>query len=84
MNIALAACSRGTFKISYGPFGGTELRLLLAAANNAVWAWPSLPLGARSVPTFDVLGGAALAGLAVAVLRSVWQNTRVLYDLERV
>jgi len=32
VNIALAACSRGTFKISYGPFGGAELRLLLALA----------------------------------------------------
>ena len=84
VNIALAACSRGTFKISYGPFGGTELRLLLAAANTAVWAWPSLAIGERSLLTFDLLGGAALAGLAVAVLRSVWQNTRFLYDLERV
>ena len=84
VNIALAACSRGTFKISYGPFGGTELRLLLAAVNTAVWLWPWVDVAGRSVFTFDVLGGVALGGVVLAVLRSVAQNTRALYDLERV
>jgi archaetidylinositol phosphate synthase len=84
VNIALAACSRGTFKISYGPFGGTELRLLLAAANVAVWLWPQILVAGRSVRLFDVVVGAALAGVTAALLRSTWQNTRALYELERL
>jgi phosphatidylglycerophosphate synthase len=84
VNIALAACSRGTFKISYGPFGGTELRLLLALANTAVWLWPQVALAGRAVMLFDVLGCLALAGVVIALVRSTVQNTCALYALERL
>jgi archaetidylinositol phosphate synthase len=84
VNIALAACSRGTFKISYGPFGGTELRILLALANTAVWLWPQVVVGGRAVMAFDVMGGLALLGLAAALVRSTVQNTCALYALERL
>jgi archaetidylinositol phosphate synthase len=84
VNIALAACSRGTFKISYGPLGGTELRILLGLANAAVWAWPHATLAGATVLVFDLIAGAALAGVTAALLRSVWQNTCALYDLERL
>jgi phosphatidylglycerophosphate synthase len=84
VNIALAACSRGTFKISYGPFGGTELRILLAAANAAVWLWPQIVVAGRAVRLFDVLAGVALLGVTAALLRSTAQNTRALYELERL
>jgi archaetidylinositol phosphate synthase len=84
VNIALAACSRGTFKISYGPFGGTELRLLLALANAAVWLWPQMELAGRVILLFDVLGALALVGVVTALLRSTIQNTCALYALERL
>jgi phosphatidylglycerophosphate synthase len=84
VNIALAACSRGTFKISYGPFGGTELRLLLALANTAVWLYPQVALAGRALMLFDVLGGLALAGVVIALVRSTVQNTCALYALERL
>ena len=84
VNIALAACSRGTFKISYGPFGGTELRILLALANTAVWLWPRVVVGGRAVMAFDVMGGLALLGLVAALVRSTVQNTCALYALERL
>jgi archaetidylinositol phosphate synthase len=84
VNIALAACSRGTFKISYGPFGGTELRILLALANTAVWLWPQVVVGGRAVMAFDVMGGLALLGLVAALVRSTVQNTCALYSLERL
>jgi phosphatidylglycerophosphate synthase len=83
INIALAASSRGTFKISYGLFGGTELRIVVALVNGAAWAWPVLTIAGRTVFLFDLLGGAALAGLLVVVVRSTFQNTRALYELER-
>jgi archaetidylinositol phosphate synthase len=84
VNIALAACSRGTFKISYGPFGGTELRILLVLANTAVWLWPQVVVGGRAVMAFDVMGGLALLGLVAALVRSTVQNTCALYALERL
>ena len=84
VNIALAACSRGTFKISYGPFGGTELRILLALANTVVWLWPQVVVGGRAVMAFDVMGGLALLGLVAALVRSTVQNTCALYALERL
>jgi phosphatidylglycerophosphate synthase len=84
VNIALAACSRGTFKISYGPFGGTELRILLALANTAVWLWPQIVVGGRAVMAFDVMGGLALLGVVAALARSIVQNTCALYALERL
>ena len=84
VNIALAACSRGTFKISYGPLGGTELRILLALANAAVWMWPQVVLLGSRVHLFDIAGGLGLAGVTVALLRSTAQNTRALYELERL
>jgi archaetidylinositol phosphate synthase len=84
VNIALAACSRGTFKISYGPFGGTELRILLALANTAVWLWPQVVVGGRAVMAFDVMGGLALLGLVAALVRSTVQNTCALFALERL
>ncbi|HEU0093218.1 MAG TPA: hypothetical protein VFS78_13970 [Vicinamibacteria bacterium] len=84
VNIALAACSRGTFKISYGPFGGTELRILLALANTAVWLWPQVVVGGRAVMAFDVMGGLALLGLVAALVRSTVQNACALYALERL
>ena len=84
VNIALAACSRGTFKISYGPFGGTELRLLLALGNTAAWLWPQVELAGRVVLLFDVMGGIALFGVVAALLRSTVQNTCALYALERL
>ncbi|HUG54596.1 MAG TPA: CDP-alcohol phosphatidyltransferase family protein [Vicinamibacteria bacterium] len=84
VNIALAASSRGIFKISYGALGGTELRILLAAANAAAWAWPRVSLAGATVLSFDLVAGAGLAGVTAVLLRSVWQNTRALYDLERL
>src|SRR5258708_33482941 len=84
VNIALAACSRGTFKISYGPFGGTELRILLALANTAVWLWPQVVVGGPAGMAFAALAGLALLGLVAALVRSTAQNACALYALERL
>jgi archaetidylinositol phosphate synthase len=84
VNIALAASSRGTFKISYGLFGGTELRILLALVNGAVLLWPTFEMAGRAWRTFDLVGSLAVAGVVIALVRSTWQNTRALYELERL
>ena len=84
VNLYLATHTLGRFKMSYGRVGGTELRLILAAANVALMAWPSLWLFGRPVRLFDVVGVMATAGLAGTLLKSVAETTRELYRLERV
>ena len=84
VNLYLATHTLGRFKMSYGPVGGTELRLILVAANVALMAWPRVWLLGRPVRLFDIVGVAATAGLAVTLLKSVADTTRELYRLERV
>jgi hypothetical protein len=71
IHVYLAAYASGTFKISYGPIGGTELRLLLILANLAAGRWPTLaPLGI-DVRLFDVVGVALTLGLAGVLIVAV-------------
>src|SRR5437762_2820789 len=81
--MALAACTRGTFKLSYGPLGGTELRLLLAAANTLVWFVPRVEVAGRAVLVFDLLGAGALAAVAAVVLGATAGTARALGAQER-
>jgi phosphatidylglycerophosphate synthase len=84
INIYLATYTLGVFKISFGPVGGTELRLLLALGNLALLAHPRLAVLGRQVLLFDVVGIAAIAALAVVLIVTTARNTRTLYQLERV
>jgi phosphatidylglycerophosphate synthase len=74
----------GRFRMSVAGVGGTELRLLLAAMNLAVLAWPVLEVGGRAVRLLDAVGLAGGAALAIALVVSVASTTRELYRLERV
>jgi archaetidylinositol phosphate synthase len=82
INMYLATCSLGVFKLSYGLFGGTELRILLAVVNLLVLSYPRVALGGRTFLLFDVLAGSGTAILAVITLRSAAQVTKRLYDQE--
>jgi archaetidylinositol phosphate synthase len=84
INMYLATCSLGVFKISYGLLGGTELRILLVAINLLVLAHPQVTLMGRSWLLFDLLAGFGTVGLAFVALRSAAQVTKRLYDEERL
>jgi archaetidylinositol phosphate synthase len=84
INIYLATYTLGVFKISFGPVGGTELRLLLALGNLALLVQPRLTLLGRQVLLYDIVGALAIAALAVVLVVSTARNTRALYDLEPV
>lgn len=84
INMYLATCSLGVFKISYGLLGGTELRIILAAINLLVLAYPRVTLLGRSWLLFDLLAGCGAAGVAFVALRSAAQVTKRLYDEERL
>jgi phosphatidylglycerophosphate synthase len=82
INVYLATHTRGVFKISYGPFGGTELRILLALANVAVLLWPEVEIGEVRVRVLDVIAFGGITGLGTTLARSVIQNVRALGEEE--
>ena len=84
INIYLATYTLGVFKVSFGPFGGTELRLMLMLANLALLAHPRFTFLGTQVRMFDAIGIGAIAALAVALAVSTARNVRALYELERV
>ncbi len=84
INMYLATVSLGVFKLSYGLLGGTELRILLAAANLIVLSYPRVALFDRTFLLFDLIAGLGAAGLAVVTLRSAAQVTKRLFDQERL
>jgi phosphatidylglycerophosphate synthase len=78
----LATYTIGRFEISYGPFGGTELRILLAIANVLILRRPAWTIGGVEWRPFDVLGAGAAAVLAVLAVVSGVRGTRALVRLE--
>jgi hypothetical protein len=80
IEIYLATYTLARFKIAFGGFGGTELRVALAIVNIAVYLWPGpFPLGVR---LFDVVGVAATLGLAAIFTLSAVRNSIRLRDEE--
>jgi len=84
INSYLATHVLGRFKLSFGPVGGTELRILLAAVNTVVYAMPSFHAFGHDWLLFDVLVIGATVALSITLLRSVIQVTHTLYVEERV
>ncbi len=84
INMYLATYALGVFKMSYGIFGGTELRILLALGNLGLLAAPRVNAFGAVLRLYDVLGVFAIVVLAVVLLASVVANTRKLYELEQL
>jgi phosphatidylglycerophosphate synthase len=78
----LATYAIGRFKISWGPVGGTELRILLAAVNVLVLVRPRLAVGGASWLVLDVLGASAAAALVVLAVVAGIRGTRALVHAE--
>jgi archaetidylinositol phosphate synthase len=80
----LAAYAIGEFRLSFWRFGPTELRILLAAGNLALFWKPRVRLFSESYRLFDVGGAIGLAGMAVILVFFTVQNTVRLYREERI
>jgi phosphatidylglycerophosphate synthase len=78
----LATYAIGRFKISWGPLGGTELRILLALLNGLVFLRPTVAVGASSWLVFDVLGVGATTALGVMAAVAGVRGTRALVRAE--
>jgi len=82
VEVYLAAYTLGTFRLSFAKFGPTEIRILLALGNVALWFHPAARIFGSSYRVFDVGGIAAIAGMALMLVISTIWNTVKLYRAE--
>jgi archaetidylinositol phosphate synthase len=84
--VYLATYTLGKFQISFWKFSPTELRILLAAGNIALFINPraGMILWGGRYSMFDIGGAVAIVGMAVVLAASVIQHTRALYKAEPV
>lgn len=80
----LATHALGEFRISFWRFGPTELRILLAIGNVALFWKPMVHLFGNQYRLFDVGGAIGLAGMALMLVVFTLQNTIRLYREERI
>jgi archaetidylinositol phosphate synthase len=80
----LATHALGEFRLSFWRFGPTELRILLAVGNLALFWKPVVHLFGRQYRLFDVSGAIGLAGMTLMVLFFTLQNSIRLYREERI
>jgi archaetidylinositol phosphate synthase len=74
----------GEFRLSFWRFGPTELRILLAVGNLALFWKPMVHLFGHSFRLFDVGGTVGLAGMTLMVVVLTIQNTTRLYREESI
>lgn len=80
----LATHALGEFRLSFWRFGPTELRILLAVGNLALFWKPMIHFLGGYYRLFDVGGAIGLIGMAVMVVFFTLKNTIRLYREERI
>jgi hypothetical protein len=78
----LATYTLGEFHLSFWHFGPTELRILLAVGNLALFRWAWVMDGRYRL--FDIGGAIGLLGMAAMLIVVTWKNTVRLYREERI
>jgi len=85
IEVYLATYTVGTFHMSFGGFGPTELRILLAVGNLALYFYTGVPMvrvGEESYLLFDVGGAIGGAGMLLMTLAATAKHTLMLYRAE--
>jgi len=78
----LATYTLGEFRLSFWSFGPTELRVLLAIGNLALFRWPVVLKGHYRL--FDIGGAIGLVGMTAMLIFFTAHNTYRLYQEERI
>jgi archaetidylinositol phosphate synthase len=78
----LATYTFGAFRMSFGKFGPTEIRILLALGNFALWLRPNARVPELSWRVFDFGGLIAIAGMLLMFVIAAVVHTRTLYKQE--
>ena len=85
IEVYLATYTIGTFHMSFGGFGPTELRILLSIGNVALYFHSGVPLVhvlQRDYRLFDVGGAIAMAGILLMTIAAAARHTVHLYRAE--
>jgi archaetidylinositol phosphate synthase len=82
VQVYLATYTVGTFQLSFAKFGPTEIRILLALGNVALWFHPDARIFGSAYRVFDVGGLVAIAGMSLMLVISTVFNTVKLYRAE--
>ena len=82
IEVYLATCALGRFRMAYWRLGPTELRVVIAAGALFAMVHPRAHLFGMDLPLFDPAGVAGSAGLLVIAVSSAIANARALYRAE--
>ncbi len=80
----LATHALGEFRLSFWKFGPTELRILLAVGNLALFWKPIVLVFGVRYRLFDVGGAIGIVGMAVVLIFFTIENTIRLYREDRI
>lgn len=80
----LATHTLGEFRLSFWRFGPTELRILLAIGNLALFWKPIAHVFGHAYRLFDIGGVIGMVGMAAMLIAFTVQNTVRLYREERI
>ncbi|HEY8716816.1 MAG TPA: CDP-alcohol phosphatidyltransferase family protein [Candidatus Acidoferrum sp.] len=78
----LASYTLGVFRLSFAKFGPTEIRILLAAANIALFFHPNAHMPGTTYRLLDVSGLIAIASMSAMVIVTATIHTASLYRQE--
>ena len=84
IELYLATYAVRVFRLSFGPLGPTELRIVLGAGTLVLLKKPTVSIGPNTYLLCDVGGVVAIAVLVVLAIYSTIQNTIRLYREERL
>jgi archaetidylinositol phosphate synthase len=80
--VYLASYTLASFRMSYGKFGPTEIRILLIAGIVRLMFGPYVHIAGHAVRLFDLGGVIAMAGMTLMAVISTINHTRQLYRQE--
>ena len=84
IEVYLATYTIGTFHLSFWKVSPTELRILLALGNIALFYCPMVQLAGATYRLYDVGGVIGVTGLALMLIAAVFRHTAHLYRAERL
>jgi archaetidylinositol phosphate synthase len=84
IEVYLATYTIGTFHLSFWKISPTELRILLAIGNIALFYCPMVQLAGSTYRLYDVGGAIGVTGLALMLIAAVIRHTVQLYRAERL
>jgi archaetidylinositol phosphate synthase len=85
IEIYLATYTIGVFHLSFIGFGPTELRIVLAIGNIALFTSHAIAnIRGHAFLLFDIGGTVATVGIGIVLLAATFKHTRMLYLAERL